>query len=182
MSRKPTGTLRRGWTTGACATAAAKAAWTALLSGDFPDPVDIALPRDVDPAVRGLSGVFLYDLDDLRSVADANLRERQRDAAAAEALVASEVGGYLSAQRSRRAVPLLVALRERGEEIRRAEIAKARPRLGPLTADQERALDAATTAIVNKLLHTPTVCLKEMARAGQSDQQATLVRRVLGLA
>jgi len=144
--------------------------------------IDIALPRDVDPAVRGLSGVFLYDLDDLRSVADANLRERQRDAAAAEALVASEVGAYLSAQRSRRAVPLLVALRERGEEIRRAEIEKARRRLGPLTPDQERALDAATTAIVNKLLHTPTVCLKEMARAGQSDQQATLVRRVLGLA
>ena len=144
--------------------------------------IDIALPRDVDPAVRGLPGVFLYDLDDLRSVGDANLRERQRDAAAAEALVASEVGGYLSAQRSRRAVPLLVALRERGEEIRRAEIAKARRRLGPLSADQERALDAATTAIVNKLLHTPTVCLKEMARAGQSDQQATLVRRVLGLA
>jgi len=144
--------------------------------------IDIALPRDVDPAVRGLSGVFLYDLDDLRSVGDANLRERQRDAAAAEALVAGEVGAYLDAHRSRRAVPLLVALRERGEEIRRAEIEKARRRLGPLTVDQERALDAATTAIVNKLLHTPTVCLKEMARAGQSDQQATLVRRVLGLA
>ena len=135
--------------------------------------IDIALPRDVDPAVRGLSGVFLYDLDDLRSVADANLRERQRDAAAAEALVASEVAAYLGAQRSRRAVPLLVALRERGEEIRRAEIEKARRRMGPLTADQERALEAATAAIVNKLLHTPTVCLKEMARTGESDQQAT---------
>jgi glutamyl-tRNA reductase len=144
--------------------------------------IDIALPRDVDPAVRGLSGVFLYDLDDLRSVADANLRERQRDAAAAEALVESEVGAFLDAYRSRRALPLLVALRERAEEIRRAEIAKARPRLGALTPEQERALDSATAAIVNKLLHTPTVCLKEMARAGQSDEQATLVRRVLGLA
>jgi glutamyl-tRNA reductase len=144
--------------------------------------IDIALPRDVDPAVRGLSGVFLYDLDDLRSVGDANLRERQRDAAAAEALVASEVSAYLGAQRSRRAVPLLVALRERGEEIRRAEIEKARRRMGPLTVDQERALEAATAAIVNKLLHTPTVCLKEMARTGESDQQATFVRRVLGLA
>jgi glutamyl-tRNA reductase len=144
--------------------------------------IDIALPRDVDPAVRGLSGVFLYDLDDLRSVADANLRERQRDAAAAEALVESEVGAYLGAQRSRRAVPLLVALRERAEAIRRSEIAKARPRLGTLTTEQERALEAATAAIVNKLLHTPTVCLKEMARTGESDQQATFVRRVLGLA
>jgi glutamyl-tRNA reductase len=144
--------------------------------------LDIALPRDVDPAVRGLHGVFLYDLDDLRSVAEANLRERQRDAAAAEALVESEVVAFLDAHRSRRAVPLLVALRERAEEIRRSEIAKARPRLGPLTPEQERALDSATAAIVNKLLHTPTVCLKEMARTGQTDQQATLVRRVLGLA
>lgn len=143
--------------------------------------IDIALPRDVDPAVRGLPGVFLYDLDDLRSVGDANLRERQRDAAAAEALVESEVGVFLDAQRSRRAVPLLVALRERAEDIRRAEIEKARRRMGPLTPEQERTLDSATAAIVNKLLHTPTVCLKEMARAGQSDQQAILVRRVLGL-
>jgi glutamyl-tRNA reductase len=144
--------------------------------------IDIALPRDVDPAVRDLSGVFLYDLDDLRAVAEANLRERQRDAAAAEALVEREVGAFLDAHRSRRAVPLLVALRERGDEIRRAEMAKVRPRLGPLTPEQERALDAATAAIVNKLLHTPTVCLKELARAGQSEEQATLVRRVLGLA
>ena len=143
--------------------------------------IDIALPRDVDPAVRVLSGVFLYDLDDLRTVADSNLRERQRDAAAAEALVESDVVAYLDAGRSRRAVPLLVALRERAEDIRRGEIEKARRRMGPLTPEQERALDSATAAIVNKLLHTPTVCLKEMARAGQSDQQAILVRRVLGL-
>jgi len=143
--------------------------------------IDIAVPRDVDPAVRGLSGVFLYDLDDLRSVADANLRERQRDAAAAEALVETEVGSYLDGQRSRRAVPLLVALRERAEGIRRAELSRARQRMGALNPEQERALEAATSAIVNKLLHTPTVCLKELARTGQSDQQAVLVRRVLGL-
>jgi glutamyl-tRNA reductase len=144
--------------------------------------IDIAVPRDVDPAVRSLSGVFLYDLDDLRSVADANLRERQREAAAAEALVEAEVGEFLAGQRTRRAVPLLVALRERGEEIRRTELEKARRRMGALTPEQERVLDAATVAIVNKLLHTPTVRLKELARAGQTDQQAALVRRVLGLA
>jgi len=144
--------------------------------------IDIAVPRDIDPAVRGLSGVFLYDVDDLRSVSEANLRERQRDAAAAEAVVETEVGLYLDSRRARRAVPLLLALRVRAEEIRHAETEKALRRMGPLTPEQQRALDAATAAIVNKLLHTPTVCLKEMARAGQSDQQDTLVRKVLGLA
>ncbi len=143
--------------------------------------IDIAVPRDVDPGVRGLSSVFLYDLDDLRAVADANMRERRREAAPAETMVEEEVAAYVASQRARRAVPLLVALRERGEEIRKAEVEKARRRMGELTAEQERALDAATAAIVNKLLHGPTVCLKEMARGGQSEGQATLVRRVLGL-
>ncbi|HUG52090.1 MAG TPA: glutamyl-tRNA reductase [Vicinamibacteria bacterium] len=143
--------------------------------------IDIALPRDVDPAVRSLSGVFLYDLDDLRAVAEANLRERQRDAAAAEGVVAEEVAAFLGWHQSRGAVPLLVALREKAEEIRRAEVGKARQRMGTLTCEQERALEAATTAIVNKLLHAPTVRLKEMARDGPSDQQVSLARRVLGL-
>jgi glutamyl-tRNA reductase len=144
--------------------------------------IDIAVPRDVDPEVRSLSNVFLYDLDDLRTVSDANMRERQREAAAATTMVEEEIAAFLAGQRSRRAVPLLVALRERGEEIRKAELEKVRRKMGALTPEQERALEAATAAIVNKLLHGPTMCLKEMARDGQSDRQVTLVRRVLGLA
>ena len=125
-----------------------------------------------------LGGVFLYDLDDLRAVAEANLRERRKEAAAAEALVDREVREFLDWQKSRDAVPLLVELRQRGEEIRRAEIEKARRRLGPLTPEQEEALDAATTAIVNKLLHAPTVAPegsgaeRPRPRAGQPDPQA----------
>src|SRR2546425_251232 len=83
--------------------------------------------------------------------------------AAAEALVAAEVGEFLEWQKSLDVVPLLVELRRRGEEIRRAEIEKARARLGALTPEQEQALEAATTAIVNKMLHGPTVQLKELA-------------------
>jgi glutamyl-tRNA reductase len=143
--------------------------------------IDIAVPRDIDPDVRGLSGVFLYDLDDLRSVSEANLRERQREAEAAEALVASEADALAQWQRSQRAVPLLVALRQRGEEIRRAEVEKARRRMGALTAEQERALEAVTTAIVNKLLHAPTVGLKEIAREEGAEGRSRLVRAVLGL-
>ncbi|HVQ28699.1 MAG TPA: glutamyl-tRNA reductase, partial [Vicinamibacteria bacterium] len=143
--------------------------------------IDIAVPRDVDPAVRKLTGVFLYDLDDLKAVADANLRERRKEAAAAEALVEQEVLEFLAWRRSLDAVPLLVELRRRGDEIRRGEMERARKRLGTLTQDQEEALEAATTAIVNKLLHPPTVVLKELAKNADSSAEIGLIRRLLGL-
>ena len=143
--------------------------------------IDIAVPRDIDPAVRRLGGVFLYDLDDLRSVAEANLRERRKEAAAAEALVEREVREFLDWQKARDAVPLLNELRRRAETIRGAELDKARRRLGPLTPAQEEALEAATSAIVNKLLHPPTVHLKEAARESDAPEQLSLIRKLLGL-
>jgi glutamyl-tRNA reductase len=143
--------------------------------------IDIAVPRDIDPAVRKLSGVFLYDLDDLKAVAEANLRERLKEASAAEALVEKEVREFLDWQKAREAVPLLSELRRRAEEIRRAELDKARKRLGPLTPEQEDALEAATSAIVNKLLHPPTVHLKEAVRESDAPEQLRLIRKLLGL-
>jgi len=143
--------------------------------------IDIAVPRDIDPAVRKLSGVFLYDLDDLKAVAEANLRERLKEAASAEALVDREVREFLDWQKAREAVPLLSELRRRAEEIRRTELDKARKRLGPLTPDQEEALEAATSAIVNKLLHPPTVHLKEAVRESNASEQLSLIRKLLGL-
>ncbi len=143
--------------------------------------IDIAVPRDIDPAVGKLGGVFLYDLDDLKAVADANLRGRLKEAAAAEALVDREVREFLDWQKAREAVPLLNELRRRAEAIRRAELEKAKHRLGPLTPQQEEALEAATTAIVNKLLHSPTVHLKEAARESDAPEQLSLIRKLLGL-
>jgi glutamyl-tRNA reductase len=143
--------------------------------------IDIAVPRDIDPAVGKLGGVFLYDLDDLKAVAEANLRERLKEASAAEALVEREVREFLDWQKAREAVPLLNELRRRAEEIRRAELDKARKRLGPLTPEQEEALEAATTAIVNKLLHPPMVHLKEAVRESAAPEQLSLIRKLLGL-
>ena len=143
--------------------------------------IDIAIPRDVDPSVRDLPGIFLYDLDDLHGVAAANLRERQREASSAEKLIEEEVLRHLADERSRDAVPGVTELRRRAEAIRRAEIAKARRRMGPLTPEQEQALEAVSAAIVNKLLHAPTVCLKDVARQGLSAEQAGLLRLALGL-
>jgi glutamyl-tRNA reductase len=143
--------------------------------------IDIAVPRDVDPSVRDLEGVFLYDIDDLRSVAEANLRERRKQAAAAEALVEREAREFLDWQRSLDVVPLLTELRRRAEEIRAAEIEKVRGRLGPLTPEQEDALQQATSGIVNKLLHQPTVQLKEASRNGHASESLAVIRKLLGL-
>ena len=143
--------------------------------------IDIALPRDIDPSVREIDGVFLYDLDDLKSVAEANRRERERQAAAAEAIVEREVREFLGWERSRHVLPLLVELRRRAEEVRRAEVDRALRRLGPLTPEQEEALEALSAAIVNKLLHPMTVHLKQAAQDGWASEQATLIQKLLGL-
>ena len=143
--------------------------------------IDIAVPRDIEPSVGKLEGVFLYDLDDLRTVAEANMRERRKEAAAAEALVEREAREFLEWQKSLDVVPLLKELRGRAEQIRRTELDKARRRLGTLTPEQERALEAATEAIVQKLLHAPTVQLKEMVKNGHPPDHISLVRKLLGL-
>jgi glutamyl-tRNA reductase len=142
--------------------------------------IDIAVPRDVDPDVGRLAGVFLYDIDDIKSVAEANLRERKKEAAAAEAILDEEIREFGEWRRSLDVVPVLVELRKRADEIRKAEIEKARRRLGPLTPEQESALEAATSAIVNKLLHTPTVRLKELAGDGHAEHVG-LIRKLFGL-
>jgi glutamyl-tRNA reductase len=143
--------------------------------------IDIAVPRDIDPTVRELRAVFLYDLDDLKAVADANLRERQREAGEAEAMVEEAVRGYLDWQRSRDVVPVLVELRQRAEQIRRAELERARKRLGPLTPQQEEAIEHLTNAIVQKLLHAPSVQLRELAGDGHPAADLSFLRRLLGL-
>jgi len=143
--------------------------------------IDIAVPRDIDAAARELAGVFLYDMDDLKAVSEANLRERRKQATAAESIVEREVREFLDWQRTLDAVPLLVELRRRAEEIRRAEIDKARSRLGELTPEQRAAIEGVTSAIVNKLLHAPTVHLKDAARNGHSPEHVGLIRKLLGL-
>jgi glutamyl-tRNA reductase len=103
-----------------------------------------------------------------------------KEASAAEAILEQEIREFLEWRRSLEVVPLLVELRRRADEIRKTEIEKARKRLGPLTPEQESALEAATAAIVNKLLHGPTVHLKQMAGNGQAEHVG-FIRKLFGL-
>jgi glutamyl-tRNA reductase len=140
----------------------------------------MAVPRDVDPDVRSLKGVFLYDHDDLKAVAQANLRERARDTAAAEKLLNGELKAFLDWRTSLDRMPLVVELRRRAEDVRRDEVQRLLKRLGPLSEAQEKAIEASTSAIVNKLLHPPTVGLKEVLKSGD-EEQLLVACRALGI-
>jgi glutamyl-tRNA reductase len=126
--------------------------------------IDIAVPRDVDPEMNRLEGIFLYDIDDLQSVAAAHLAERSREAGDAEAMIAAEVERYDRKLRAVHAAPVIVALQQRAEELRLAELRRAR--LSGLTAEQFAAVEAMSRGLMNKMLHPAMQALKTAARDG----------------
>jgi len=142
--------------------------------------IDLAVPRDLDPAIHELDGCFLYDIDDLESVVAASLAGRRREAGRAEAIVAEEADRFRDWQASREVVPAIASLRAWAEEIRVAELARARGRLG-LSESQQAAVESVTAQIVNKLLHLPTVRLKEAAAGAEGGSYAQAVRHLFGL-
>ena len=147
--------------------------------------VDIAVPRDLDPAINDLPGCYLYDIDDLQRVVSESADGRTEEMDRAEAIVANEAEQFRAWQRSRDVVPAITSLRELAETIRAQELARAEPRLGALSPRERRAVESLTTQIVNKLLHLPTVRLKEAAAAptGAVDgvHYAEAVRHLFGL-
>jgi glutamyl-tRNA reductase len=139
--------------------------------------VDLAVPRDVDPALGALDGCFVYDIDDLEAVVEQSLAGRRGEAARAERLVAAEAERFREWRAALDVVPAIASLRARAEEIRAAELAK----LGRLSEDDLTLVDAVTSQLVNKLLHLPTVRLKEAAAAADGVLYADVVRHLFGL-
>jgi glutamyl-tRNA reductase len=132
--------------------------------------IDIAVPRDVDPAMGKLEGIFVYDIDDLQAVAASHMAERSREASDAETLIAAEVERFHQRQRTVNAAPAIVALQRQAEEIRQSELRRAQPRLGSLSAEQVAAVEALTRGLVNKFLHPPMQALKQAARENDSTR------------
>ena len=131
--------------------------------------VDLAVPRDVDPDVSTLDGVYAFDVDDIQKVVDQNQAARTAAAASAEVLVSEEVGRYIRQRAVREQVPVLAQLRARAEQIRRAELERAMANLSaPLGPEQLKVIEAMTSAIVNKMLHQPTARLRAV-QAGDSE-------------
>jgi glutamyl-tRNA reductase len=143
--------------------------------------VDLAVPRDLDPAIHELDGCYLYDIDDLEQIVAETLSGRRREAERAETIVAAEADKFHEWHASLDVVPAIASLRARAEEIREAELRKAEGLLGRLDESQRRAVESITAQIVNKLLHLPTVRMKQAAAAADGVLYAEAVRHLFGL-
>ena len=139
-----------------------------IARGDRPLCIlDIALPRDVEEAVGGLDNVFLYDLDDLRAAAAANVERREENVPAAQQIIADEAQKYWDWVAGLAAVPVVREFREEMDRVRSTELAAALRRLGPLSADQAEAIEHFSKALMNKFLHEPSVRLRAAAANGR---------------
>jgi glutamyl-tRNA reductase len=143
--------------------------------------IDIAVPRDVEASVGDLEQVFLYHMDDLQSLVSENLARRTSELVSAEAIVNEEVTKFASWLQSRDVVPTIVALRQRFEETRRAELARLEPRLASLTPDERARVEDVTRLIVEKLLITPTEQLKSIGDDTLTMAYAEALHRLFGL-
>ena len=140
--------------------------------------VDVAVPRDVDPSAACLPGITLLDMDDLRAFADVGLAERRREIGKVRDLIDDEVARFRDVALGREVAPLIAALRARVDEVRVAEV----ERVGRgMSTEQRDALDAATRAVVAKLLHEPTVQLKEEAGTARGERLAEAVRELFDI-
>jgi glutamyl-tRNA reductase len=143
--------------------------------------IDIAVPRDVAPGVDGIEGVYCYDIDDLKQVVDANIRERLREAQRAEALVEREVAKFRARLGDVEVIPTIVSLRERLEEIRLGEVKRALARLPDATPETRAAIEAMSASLIDNILHAPITKLRESSRAGAHRSWLEVVHELFGL-
>jgi glutamyl-tRNA reductase len=130
--------------------------------------IDIAVPRDVDPEVNKVDGIFLYDIDDLQSVAGSHLKARGKEAEMAEAMILAEVNKYQRRMHALNVTPEIVRLQQTAEQIRQAELRRVAGRLHTLSAEQQAAVEALTRGLINKFLHQPVQAIKAAASEGNA--------------
>ncbi len=143
--------------------------------------VDVAVPRNVERAVADIDGVTLLDLDDIRAFAEAGVAGRRREVERVRLITAEELERYMGMAVARQAAPLVVALRERAEGVRRGEMERFRARLESMEADQRQAVEALVKGIIGKLLHEPTVRLKEAAGTPRGERLGEALRDLFDL-
>jgi glutamyl-tRNA reductase len=143
--------------------------------------IDIGVPRDLDPGINDLDNVYLYNIDDLKEVVEENRERRQEAAVQAERLVAAETLKFMDWLKTLEVYPTIISLREKAQTICQAELKKTLGHLGPLSPEQEQALEVLTESITNKLLHDPIVFLKGNHHRKRGEAELALVRRLFNL-
>ena len=143
--------------------------------------LDIALPRDVDPAVAEMDNVFLYDLDDLRAVVNASVERRRGEMPAAEQVITAEAEKYWQWVAGLTVVPVVTQFREEMNRVRERELETALRRLGDLTPEQRAAVEHFSQSLMNKFLHEPTVRLRSAAANGRGLGVVDAARYLFGL-
>jgi glutamyl-tRNA reductase len=143
--------------------------------------IDIAIPRDVEPEANEIDGVYLYNIDDLQTVAAENVSERREEARKAESLVEEEIGKFMAWKQTLAFAPTIVAFKEKLERIREAEVNRLNGKLGHLGASEREAVEAVTRAIVNKIAHEPIVFLKHSGVTSKGPLYLDAVQKLFGL-
>ena len=143
--------------------------------------IDIAVPRDIDPAASALENVYLYNIDNLQDIVDENMNVRKKEAIKAEVIVEEEITRYVSWQKEQESVPTIVSLRNKAGEIVKAEMDKASGWMRNFDKDQQEKVDNLVNSIVNKLLHTPVAALKEESSEFSSRDIVATARRLFRL-
>jgi len=144
--------------------------------------IDLSVPRNIDPAITRLDGAYLYNVDDLQNVADANMELRHEKAVEAEEIVMREVEAFRKRLISQDAVPTIVELQIRLEEIRVTEMEKTLRKMGPISAEQRQAIETLTTQMINKILHYPILQLKDGSEEPQERESLRrTIRKIFGL-
>ena len=141
--------------------------------------IDISVPRNIDPAINDMANVYLYNVDDLQDVVATNKQERQREAEKAEAIVEEEIATFRKWMLSLDSVPTVVALREKAEAIRKDELERFFNRFPDLGEKERKAIEGLAGSIMNKLIHAPTVALKNDAE--DKDVMIAVIKRLYGL-
>ncbi|MDP2168757.1 MAG: glutamyl-tRNA reductase [Thermodesulfovibrionales bacterium] len=141
--------------------------------------IDISVPRNIDPEINEMENVFLYDVDDLQGVVDTNKEERGKEAERAEGIIEEEIETFLRWLSSLDAVPAIVALRERAEAIKKEELEKLLGKMPQIGEKERKAVEYMASAIVNKLIHPPTVALKEASE--DKDALIAMIKRLYGI-
>ena len=141
--------------------------------------IDISVPRNIDPEINGLDNVYLYNVDDLQGVVDANMFERQKEAEKAEKIIEEELDTFLKWQSSLDSVPTIIALREKAEEIKKEELDKLFHKIQGIGEKEKEAIEYMATALMNKLIHPPTAALKEDSE--NKDALVAAIRRLYGI-